>query len=91
MAQPKHKQLIDWHPADIKAALEKVGFTLADVSRLEGLQPRTAPEVMRKPYPRIERAIANILGFSPQEIWPNRYDAKGRPLGGLRSVTKNCC
>ncbi len=86
MAQPKRKQLQDWHNWDIKAALGKKGFTLADVARLEDLQPRTANEVLRKPYPRIERRIADILNMQPHEIWPSRYDAKGRPLRGLHTV-----
>ncbi len=86
MAQPKRKIPEDWHRADIKAALEKQGYSLADISKLEGLQPLTANNVLRKPYPRIESRIASILGFEPQDIWPSRYDANGRPLRGLHTV-----
>ncbi|ACL05269.1 putative transcriptional regulator, Nlp [Desulfatibacillum aliphaticivorans] len=76
----------DWNPWDIKAALGKAGYTLADIGRQEGLAPRTANNVFRKPYPRIERAIAEVLGTVPQAIWPTRYDDSGNPLRGLHAV-----
>lgn len=31
------------------------------------------------PYPRMERAIAKKLGFTPQAIWPERWNSDGTP------------
>ena len=86
MAQPKHKEPMDWHGADIKAALEKAGTNLHRLGRENGYAKTSAYDVLRRPMPRIERIIADILGVAPCEIWPSRYDANGRPLTGLRSV-----
>ncbi|MBI9078099.1 MAG: helix-turn-helix domain-containing protein [Desulfatibacillum sp.] len=88
MGEPKLKDQIpqDWHPWDIKAALGKAGYSLADIARAEGLAARTANDVLRKAYPRIEEAIANILSTAPFEIWPSRYDEEGKPRRGLHAV-----
>jgi len=37
---------------------------------------------MISPYPRFERIIAEHLGLTPQELFPERYDADGLPLRG---------
>ncbi len=33
-----------------------------------------------QPRPRVQKAIADKLGVPVHEIWPDRYDRKGRPL-----------
>ncbi|MPW30486.1 transcriptional regulator [Agarivorans sp. B2Z047] len=63
----------DWHPADIKAALNKKGLTLRDLSREQGLAPNTLSNVFRLRYPKGQRIIAQALGVSPEIIWPSRY------------------
>lgn len=68
-----------WHPEDIKAALRKRGLSLSSVSRRLGLDRDSARHALARPWPRVERAIARALGVTPQEIWPDRYDAAGRP------------
>lgn len=89
MEQTQLKQPRDWHGADIKAALEKSGTNLHRIGREQGYAPTSAYDVLRRPMPRLERLISNILGLAPQEIWPTRYDGEGRPLAGLRSVAKS--
>lgn len=68
----------------IKYHLRLRGYTLAALGRKLGLS-RSAPVLaLRLPYPRIEKAIADILGMEPAAIWPERYDAQGksnRPMG----------
>jgi Ner family transcriptional regulator len=72
----------DWHPADIKAALEKRGWTLARIARDHGYTCVTTPaDALRRPYPVMEQIIAGIIGVAPREIWPSRYDRHGQPLG----------
>lgn len=68
-----------WHPEDIKCALRKRGLSLADVSRAIGLRGDSARVALRQPWPRVERAIADALGVTPEELWPGRYDTAGRP------------
>ncbi|EIK7352053.1 transcriptional regulator [Salmonella enterica] len=63
----------DWHRADIKSALEKRGITLRDLSRQAGLSPDSLRNVFTRSWPRAERIIADVLGITPQEIWPSRY------------------
>lgn len=71
----------DWHWADIKAALEKSGHSLASISKASGCKTRRAAGMAKdRPYPRMERAIADAIGVPPQLIWPSRYDENGKPL-----------
>lgn len=63
----------DWHKADIKAALEKAGWTLRTLSETHGYAPGSLVEALRRPWPRAERIIAQAIGRTPQEIWPSRY------------------
>lgn len=67
----------DWHRADIKAALEKAGWSLRQLSIHHGLTPKTFQHAMSRPYPKGERAIAEAIGELPQVIWPSRYGADG--------------
>lgn len=63
----------DWHKADVKAALEKAGFSLSRLSRESGLQAGTLRKVFVMPYPKAQRIIARAIGVDPRDIWPSRY------------------
>lgn len=67
----KSKQ--DWHPADIKAALEKQGTSLSSLDREVGLAANTTRNALRFRYPAAEARIAAALGMKPWDIWPSRY------------------
>lgn len=69
-----------WHPADIKAALEKRGLTLAELSRSAGYSPTAAGRALRTAWPAVEQVIAEALDVTPQDLWPDRYDTDGVPL-----------
>ncbi|AUQ42666.1 helix-turn-helix domain-containing protein [Yersinia ruckeri] len=70
---------MDWHPADIIAALRKRNTTLAAVSRAAGLSSSTLANALTRPWPKGEWLIAKALGIPASEIWPNRYfDLQGR-------------
>jgi Ner family transcriptional regulator len=68
----------DWHWADIKAALEKAGYSLSSLSKANGFKTRRAVGMAKDhPYPRMERIIAKAIGVPPKLIWPSRYDENG--------------
>ncbi|MTD37919.1 DNA-binding transcriptional regulator SfsB [Erwinia sp. CPCC 100877] len=66
-------QYVDWHSADIIAALRKRGTSLAAVSRSAGLSSSTLANALTRPWPKGERLIAEALGTDPWIIWPSRY------------------
>lgn len=80
MATPKHTTRQDWHPADIKAALAKKGYTFARIASEYGYVTNTPCAVLRKPWSQIEEIVARILGVPAARIWPSRYNRLGQPL-----------
>ena len=75
----------DWHRADIVAALHKRGLSLAQLSRDQGLAPRTLNNAFERHYPKAERLIAQALGMTPEQLWPSRYENKIPPHNPLRN------
>ena len=82
----RHPQ--DWHREDIKAAVRKSGTTLSALALAHGLSVGAMHRVLRVAWPRAQAIIAAHLGLKPEQIWPSRYDASGRPLPGLRSISR---
>ena len=79
--------LADWHPADIKAELNKKGLTLRALSAANNLHPDSLKNALRAPYPRGERIIAAALGFPPEDIWPSRYAKRNfKPCIPLQAI-----
>lgn len=78
----------DWHRADIKAALEKRGLSLARLARLNGYARTSTASALHFPWPKMERLIAGAIGIPPQEIWPSRYHEDGSPKSqrGARGI-----
>ena len=70
----------DWHPADIKAAMDKKGYSFARIAREYGYVRNSPNMVLRKAWPIMERIVAKIVGVKPAVIWPGRYDRRGHPL-----------
>lgn len=66
---------IDWHPADVLAALKKRGLSLVKLSADHGYHPTAAGKALKRPWPALERIIADAIGVSPETIWPSRYKA----------------
>lgn len=78
------KPALDWHNADIKAALEKAGWSLRRLSIHHKYHHTSAASALARPWPKMERIIAKAIGVKPQEIWPSRYNEDGtssRPMG----------
>lgn len=74
---PKKGQ--DWHPADVKSALEKAGWSLRRLSRHHGYSDHFLALVFQLPYTTVkaERFVAEAIGHTPEEIWPSRFNADG--------------
>jgi len=75
---------MDWHPADIIAALRKAGVTLTGLAKAHGLRSSSAFSVaLIRSYPVCEKRIADALNIHPMVIWPSRYEANGsiKPRG----------
>lgn len=73
----------DWHKADIIAAVHRRGTTLRQLAMDNGYSYQsTAAQAFHRPYPKLERIIAEFLGIPPQQIWPSRYHADGTPKSG---------
>ncbi|GKX57251.1 transcriptional regulator [Leminorella grimontii] len=67
----------DWHPADIKAALEKRDLTFRQLSVQAGYSKDSLKSVLRTPCRPYQQIVADALGVQPEVIWPSRYQAKG--------------
>lgn len=73
----------DWHPAQVVAALRIRGFSLRQLALLNGYgNPNSLTSALRRPYPLAEGIIAEAIGVAPNEIWPTRYGADGKPNRG---------
>ena len=50
------------------------------------LRAAVGPSMVKyKPWPAMEKTVADIIGVHPMEIWPSRYKADGSPVGiGIR-------
>lgn len=65
---------------DIKAMVWKRGVTLRELSLRAGLNIHAASEALRKPFPAANIAIAEFLGKSLSDLWPNWYDQHGNRI-----------
>ncbi len=71
---------LNWHPADISAAIAKKGSNLSRIAREAGISHSSTKTAIRARCYVGEQAIAVFIGVAPHIIWPNRYDSKGIPL-----------
>lgn len=72
----------DWHRADVKAALDKAGTSMAKLSREHDYSSGSLRMALRLPWPKAEAIIAAALDIPPQTIWPSRYHPDGSPKSG---------
>jgi len=73
--KPTKKQPeMDWHRADIVAAVRKAGWSMRRLSKANGYKsPGTLTHALDRPWPKGERIIADVIGVAPADIWPSRY------------------
>lgn len=84
----------DWHPADVKAALDKAGWTLRALAATHGLADSSSlSAALVRSQPANEKRIADALGLHPKDIWPSRYNPDGSPkprgIRGMRAQGKS--
>lgn len=70
-----------WHPADIKAALEKRGYSFRRIAREMDYALKSCDSVLRRPMGPVEERVAEIIGVPAAELWPSRYVVPLRRLG----------
>ncbi len=63
----------------IKLHLILRGATIGDVANELGVTPWAVYKTARKPYPRVERALAARFGLKARDLFPERYDPTGAP------------
>ncbi len=79
-----------YHPADIKAEVEKRGATLTKLSTDAGLHPKAASNALKQPLKSGEIALANFFCVPVQYLFPTRWDIKGnrvRPRYASKYIT----
>lgn len=65
---------------DIKAELRRRGWNLAKISRERGVPHSTLKMSFWSVSPKGDHVIADVLGVHVHELWPDRYDARGRRI-----------
>jgi Ner family transcriptional regulator len=83
----KPKPLSGWHAEDVKAAVRKKGTTLTALSNKHGYSDSYLRGTLIRQRPYGERVIAEFLGVSPADIWPERYGVK-KTANGRRGPRK---
>lgn len=81
-------QGVDWHPADIKAELEKRGLSIRELGRQLGVSSVILSRALRTASPANEARIAAALGLDPEAIWPARYALRIARRNGLVPKTR---
>jgi len=77
---------LDWHPADVVAALRKRGTSLRQIAIANGYSHIQG--VLTRPWLAVEQLVAQQLGTNPETIWPSRY-ADGVSRVHAQRLTRN--
>ncbi|MCA0213094.1 MAG: helix-turn-helix domain-containing protein [Proteobacteria bacterium] len=84
MNNPNTGDLMDWHPAQVKMALEMEGTNLAKLARDHGYAHIN--DVLSRHWVAAELIVAKALGKKAEEIWPSRY---ARSRERAKALTRN--
>ncbi|MDP7142656.1 MAG: helix-turn-helix domain-containing protein [Alphaproteobacteria bacterium] len=74
------------HPEEIKAAIRMRGVTLGELAERWGFHRTAITHVLTRELPHVEARIAQFLGKSPHEIWPDRYTPEGIRIRHLSNM-----
>ncbi|MDE1149676.1 MAG: helix-turn-helix domain-containing protein [Azospirillaceae bacterium] len=69
-----------WHPADIRAAVEKRGSTLKAVAVAAEVHEDACRFALRHRHVGGERALSEFLNIALWELWPDRWSRHGARL-----------
>lgn len=64
-----------WDRHEIMAEVRRRGSNLRRISLAAGLSESTCRKALQEPQPAGEAVIADFLGVTVQELWPDRYPA----------------
>ena len=70
----------DWPRAEIAAALKERGYSQGRLSIENGYDLTAVGKALQRPWPAVERIIADALGVAPEVIWPSRYGDAEREI-----------
>lgn len=73
-----------WHPQDIIAEVRKRGSSLQALTRQHGFGRTTLYSSLTRRFPFAHAVIADFLGVTRRELWPQWYDEQDRPRGRSR-------
>ena len=68
-----------WHPQDIMAAVRKRGSSLQGLAREHGFSRNTLNRALKERFPNAHSVIADYLGVSRGDLWPQWYRVDGSP------------
>ncbi len=80
---------VNMHPEDIKAMIRKKYGSLALVADAHGLSHSTVQCAVYRPVPAGNYAIAQALGMSVHELWPEWFHANGKRILSTRTGQAN--
>jgi Ner family transcriptional regulator len=63
----------------IRYQLTLRGIRLGEIALRHSVKPQTLTKVQHAPYPKMEKALADELELTPQELFPERYNEDGLP------------
>ncbi|NIX75421.1 helix-turn-helix domain-containing protein [Microvirga terricola] len=80
----------DWHREKVKYEVRTKGLSLSDLARQFGYTDSAVRKALGRPWPAVERIIADFIGQEPRNIWPSRYHDDGTPrsTGSSRDHTR---
>lgn len=71
------RPLQNWHPETVKYAIRRTGKAIRDVAIGASLDPSSLSHGLHRPIPKANQAIADYLGKTVNEIWPEWFDENG--------------
>ena len=81
MPNVKKMPILREHWLWIRNRIELKGLSLVSIAKDHGYNVRAITLVKDYRYPAIEKIIADTLGYTPQDLFQDRYTPDGEPLG----------
>lgn len=74
-----HDSIARWNWIRFQLSLD--GKTISSVARQHGVCSQTLSSCRNQPYPKMEKIIADQIGYSEQVIFPERFNNDGTRRG----------
>lgn len=73
----------------IKYRLEAEGFTVRGLARREGVSPQAVSHALLGPSSHLQPVIAEIIGVTVHQLFPEWYGENGERLGRVREKQRS--